>query len=402
MDNSYNYPQFSLAERDRRWQAVRTLMAERDLLAIVLPNHSGHSTDFQANSRYISHCGGGADADIAVVFPNEGDVTAIATTAEFRWRPTQDWVSDIREARRNYGNVIVERLKELKADGKRIGVAGLGRGTRTPEGTILFQTMNKILREFPNSTIVDATGILETVRLTKSDEEVEFLRRSNELVDRAFAAELEAAKVGAIDHEVWAKATYTMLAGGSEPTLHCNWISGPAPARTLTRASFRRLERGDMILNEIEASWAGYRAQGVQPICVETCEPVYDDLIKLQGEIWFEILPMLRPGTTVGELCATVARLGQERAPKTGPAAGAVARMTMHGRGQGDDGPIVTNNANAPYQLRREMQTNMVCIVKPEVRASDRSHPISWGDTVVITPDGGQRLGTREHGIWVA
>ena len=397
-----DYPRFTQAERDRRWATVRRHMADRDLAVIVLPNNSGHSTDFQANSRYLSHCGGGSDADIAVVFPYEGDVTAIATTAEYRWRTTQDWVTDIREARRNYGKVVVERLRELGVAGKRIGIAGLGRGTRTPEGTILYQAVRKILREYPTATIVDATGILEDVRLVKSDEEVEFLRRSNELVDEAFAVELAEAKPGAVDHLVWAKATAAMLIGGSEPTLHVNWISGPAPMRTLTRASNRRLERGDIIINELEASWAGYRAQGVQPICVQTCDPVYSELIKVQGAIWQEVFGMLRPGITIGELCEAVVKINERERPATGPAAGATAHMTMHGRGQGDDGPIVTSSARAPYQLRRELRAGMVFIVKPEVRAADGTHPTTWGDTVVVTEDGGRRLGTRDHGIWVA
>jgi Xaa-Pro aminopeptidase len=378
------------------------MMADADLTALVLPNHSGHSTDFQANSRYLSHCGGGADADIAVVFPLEGDVTVAATSAAPRWPVVQDWVTDIREARRNYGNVVIERLHELKPDGRRVGIAGLGRGTRTPEGTILYQTMHRILREFPNTTIVDATGIMEQVRLIKSDEEIDFLTESNALVDKAYQAELGAARPGAIDHVVWATATSAMLLGGSEPTLHTNWVSGRAPARTLTRPTRRPLERGDIILNELEASWAGYRAQGVQPICVGDCDPVYHDLIALQGEIFTEILPMLRPGVTVGELSDTVERVADQRRPATGPAAGATARLILHGRGQGDDGPIVTNSAREPYQLRRTFAENMVCIVKPEVRCADGSHPINWGDTVVVTPDGGRRLGGRAHGIWVA
>jgi Xaa-Pro dipeptidase len=377
-------------------------MADADLEAIVLPNHSGHSTDFQANSRYVSHCGGGADADIAVVFPAVGEVTVGATTAAPRWPPVQDWVSDIREARRNYGNVILERLHELDLDGKRLGIAGLGRGTRTPEGTILYQTMHRILREFPRTTVVDATGILEQVRLIKSEEEIGFLAKSNALVDEAYAAELKAAQPGAIDHFVWASATSAMLLGGSEPTLHTNWVSGKAPMRTLTRPTQRALERGDIIINEIEASWAGYRAQGVQPICVGECDPAYGDLIKLQGEIYDEILPMLKPGTTVGELSDTVERVARERQPATGSAAGATARLIMHGRGQGDDGPIVTNSAREPYQLRREFVENMVCILKPEVRQADGTHPITWGDTVVVTPTGGRRLGTRTHGIWAS
>src|SRR5438034_7746422 len=80
MAELYPYPRFSLAERDRRWKAVRELMREHRLDVIVTPQNSGHSTDYQANSRYLTHVGGGGDADVAAVFPLDGEVTAIATS----------------------------------------------------------------------------------------------------------------------------------------------------------------------------------------------------------------------------------------------------------------------------------------------------------------------------------
>lgn len=398
----YPYPRFSLKERDRRWRVVRQKMAEQNLSVIVVPANTGHSTDFQANARYLSHCGGGGDADITVIFPLDGAVTVGATSAAPRWPTVQDWVDDIREARRDYGKVVLARLHELNVDGTRIGVTGLGRGTRTPEGTILFQTMRRMMRDFPNATFVDATPILDAVRLIKSDEEIDCLTKSNRLVDEAFLAEKHAARAGALDYVVWAEATAAMLRGGSELPVHCNWVSGPCPPRTLTRPSHRILERGDIILNELESSWIGYRAQGVQPICVETCDPAYVELMKVQGAIFHSMLEMLKPGVTVGELSETCRSLCESERPQRGPAAGAEAQLIMHGRGQGDDGPIITNTAKDPYQLQKTLQAGMVCIFKPEVHLANRTHPINWGDTVLVTERGGKRLGEREHGIWIA
>src|SRR6185437_15899535 len=116
MAELHQYPRFSLAERDRRWRAVRDLMQRQNIDVIVTPNNTGHSMDFQANTRYLTHCGGGGDADVAAVFPLHGDVTAIATTANPRWTTTQEWTTDVREARREYGRIIVERLKELDVE----------------------------------------------------------------------------------------------------------------------------------------------------------------------------------------------------------------------------------------------------------------------------------------------
>ena len=104
MNDPFLYPRFSLAERDRRWKAIREKMRAQKLDVIVVPNNTGHSTDFQSNARYVSHVGGGGDADVAVVFPLEGDVTAIATSCNPRWQPNvQQWTTDVREARRRYG-----------------------------------------------------------------------------------------------------------------------------------------------------------------------------------------------------------------------------------------------------------------------------------------------------------
>src|SRR5579871_218451 len=111
MPTTHAYRRFSLEERDRRWRKVRNLMRRDDIAAIVAPQNPGNSTDWQADARYLSHCGGGADASISVVFPLEGDVTVVATSAKDRWGPKiQNWVTDVREVNRRYGQGMAERL----------------------------------------------------------------------------------------------------------------------------------------------------------------------------------------------------------------------------------------------------------------------------------------------------
>jgi Xaa-Pro aminopeptidase len=403
MAELYPYPRFSLAERDRRWKAVRESMAQHRLDVIVTPQNTGHSTDFQANTRYLTHCGGGGDSDIAAVFPLEGEVTAIATTAAARWPTVQDWTKDVREARRNYGKVIVERLKELNLERGRIGITGLGEveGTRTPEGTILHGTWKQIREAFPQAELVDATPVLAEIRYVKSPEEIDVLTRSMEIVELGYQAEIEAARPGVKDWDVWAATQYALMRNGSEMPVHCNWISGKNPRRTLTRPSMRILERGDLIINEVEASWIGYRAQGVQPVFVEVADPKHKELIKVQREVFNRVMENLKPGITVKELAELTRKAGEETAPASGPAGGARAELTMHGRGAGDDGPIITSNARSPRQLAVELRENMVFICKPSAITTDGSSISTWGDTVVVTPRGGRRLGKRPHDLAV-
>ena len=404
MAELYPYPRFSLAERDRRWKAVRAKMAEQHIDVIVTPQNTGHSMDFQANTRYLTHCGGGGDADIAAVFPLDGDVTAIATSANPRWTTTQDWTTDVREARRNYGAKVVERLKELNIERGRIGIAGLGEveGTRTPEGTILHGTYEKIREAFPLAELVDATPILTETRYTKSQEEIDVLTKSMEIVELAYQAEIEAARAGVRDWDVWAATQYALMRNGSEMPVHCNWISGKNVRRTLTRPSMRILARGDLIINEVEASWIGYRSQGVQPVFVGVADPVHQELIKVQREIFNRVMEHLKPGVSVKELAELTIKTGEAAAPKSGPAAGARGDLNMHGRGAGDDGPIITAHAKSPRQLATQLQENMVFICKPSAHSADGQSLSTWGDTIVITAKGGKRLGKRPHDLAVS
>lgn len=404
MAELYPYPRFSLAERDRRWKTVRALMAEQGIDVIVTPNNTGNSTDFQADTRYLTHCGGGGDADIAAVFPLDGEVTAIATSAKLRWLSVQEWTQDVREANRRYGKVIVERLKELKVERGRIGITGLGEaeGTRTPEGTVLYRVWKQIRESFPHAELVDATPVLAQVRYVKSREEIEALSKSMEIIELAYEAEAQAAKPGVKDWDVWAATMYALMRNGSEFPVHFNWVSGKNPPRTLNRPSMRILERGDIIMNELEASWIGYRAQGVQPVFVGETDPVYRELIKLQREVFEKVRENLKPGLSMKELAEITEKAGIEAAPKSGPAAGAKAALTMHGRGAGDDGPIVIHNTSRPYQLSIGLLENMAFICKPSVSTPDGAHGITWGDTVVVTPKGGRRLGKRPHDLVIA
>ena len=139
----------------------------------------------------------------------------------------------------------------------------------------------------------------------------------------------------------------------------------------------------------------------MQPVFVGVAEPVHRELIKVQREIFNGLMEQLKPGVSVKELADLTASLSKRMAPQSGPAAAAEAQLTMHGRGAGDDGPIITSHARSPRQLSVTLRENMVFIFKPSVRASDGSI-CTWGDSVVITPSGGRRLGKRPHDLAVS
>ncbi len=401
-EEQYDYRRFSIAERDRRWRAVRELMSRDGIDVIIAPPNNGNSTDWQADARYLSQCGGGPDASIGCIFPLHDEPTVAATSA-VRWGPrVQEWVPDVRDVNRHYGRAIAERLRELKADGKRVGICGLSGGTRTPEGTILHGTYDEIVKAVPNSQIVNATDLLQEVRCAKSQEEIDVLQDSVDLIERGLEAEIEwAAKPGIHDYEVWAATMYAMLSRGSEYSIHYNWIADDPPTRTLTRPQQKVLEDGDIIVNEIESSIIGYRGQQVRPVAVRTCDPAYLDLIEFHGEMYDQLLGFLKPGVTLSEAIEKTRDIGKQLCPTTGPLAGGGARFVCHGRGLGDDVPLATNEEAAKRFGSWQFPENGVFILKPSVQGGN-GVSLTWGDTCRITPRGAVRMGRAPHELTIA
>ncbi|HEY7065299.1 MAG TPA: M24 family metallopeptidase [Chloroflexota bacterium] len=395
------YQRFSLAERDRRWQAIRQLMARDHLDAIVAPPNSGNSTDWQADARYISHCGGGGDASIGVVLPLEGDVTVVATSARDRWGPrVQDWVADVREADRRYGRVMGERLLELGLQRGRIGISGLGFGTRTPEGTIFHGTFETLREALPGAEFVPASDLLQEVRQVKSAEEIAVLQRSVDLVERGLEAQAYWAQPGVPDYVVWAETMHAMFVRGSELSVHFNWISGPNPGRTLTRPTRRPLAKGDLIVKEIESSVIGYRAQQLRPLAVHECDPTILELAKLHGALYDRLLAFFKPGITIGAIVEETRALAERLAPRGGPLADARGSLILHGRGLGDDHPLVVPGYEGEQRAwQQTFPENGVYICKPTVATADGRYSFSWGDSVRTTPQGAVRMGRAPHGV---
>lgn len=398
----YDYRRFSLAERDRRWQTVRERMERDGIEVIIAPPNTGNSTDWQADARYLSHCGGGADASIGCVFPLNDEPTVVATSA-VRWGPrVQEWVKDVRDVNRRYGQVIGERLRELQADGKRIGICGLGGGTRAPEGTIAYGTFEQIVKAVPHSEIVNATDLLQEVRCVKSQEEIEVLQESVDLIERAYEAEIEwAARPGVRDYEVWAATMYALFSRGSELSVHFNWIADNPPTRTLTRPQHKVLQDGDIIINELEASVIGYRAQQTRPVAVRRCDPIYSDLIEFHRDLYLRLLDFMRPGVSLRAVIQRTRELASELCPRTGPLAGGGANFVCHGRGLGDDFPLATNQEAVERFGEWTFPENGVFIIKPNVRAGSGAS-IGWGDTCRIRPGGAVRMGKGPHEMVVA
>jgi Xaa-Pro aminopeptidase len=375
-----------MAERDRRWAKLRVLMRSEGVDIIVVPPHTGHHDHFSANARYITGLGG-YSLEVGAVFPVEGDVTAVTVpdVAPAKWRLQQDWVDDIRSNGRAFGDGLIARLKELRPGKARIGIAGWRNVPRFEDGLVPQPFHAKLVAEFPDAELVDATRLIDRARYVKSDEEIEFLRRSTALAEAAIAAMHRVTRPGVEECAVYAAMLAAMIERGGDVPAMIMWSAGIGEALVTAGPPLRRaLVAGDILRVEVEGRYAGYCGQVTQMAILGRLPQAYRDLWHAQQEALHVCNEALRPGVTLSELARRTLEVAKGKPYRI--------KFLMHGRGLGDDAPIYV--FNAPDEVQRwVIEENASFIVKPVV-AQDGMPEIMWGDSIVVTPRGVQRLGT--------
>ena len=295
----------SLNEREKRWDRVRELMRQAGLDAIIgLPNQS-HWDQFQADVRYLTHIGGN-QTEVAVVFPEAGEVTAfVRGSNEIEWWGiAQDWIKDLRMSRRSWAAPVIDRLKELGLHNGRIGVSGLQGLLRAPEGTVVLGIFEKIKEAFPHAGFESATELLQEARSVKGAEEVAFVERAAEILDRVVETVLERARPGIMENEIVAHMWFTMIANGGDYPCMTHWGAGTGVPWANRIAPQRKLQPGDMINTELEAKYGGYIAQTVQAACLGKIPPELTQSFEASVKIFDELVEYMRPGVTFREVVA--------------------------------------------------------------------------------------------------
>ena len=382
-------PTFSLEERDRRWSLLRAEMKRANLDALIALPNEGHWDQFGADTRYITQIGG-TQTEVGCVFPLEGEVTAVVRGAnEIEWWGlAQEWVKDIRPSRRSYGEPVIERLKEIRAE--RVGVVALSGLVRAPEGVVPWGTFEKIRTALPKVKFENATDLTQEVRSVKSGEEIAFIEKAAEIIDKAIDVLIQHSKPGARDNELIAEMLREIVRQGGEPiTMLLFGTGGPEVPWAQRVITTRRLKPGDLINTEVEAKYAGYIAQALQPISLGPRPKDLEKIFDATKVIFDAMLKFLKPGLTFG----AAAKFYQDQVQAAGyEPDGAL----MHGRGLGEDAPMLWGARRDFPEKDWRLKEGHVFILKPAARKGFMRDSIRAGDTVAIEAGGARRLGSRE------
>lgn len=362
---------FSLAERDRRWTAVRILMESAGIDLLVVPD--------RANTRYLTQLEAGP-----VIFPLHAEPTVLAD--ETGWDGPEPWVHDVRPRGPRWARTVVDRMRELGADGRIVGISGLDSLIDSADGDLNYNSF-VVLREWLSHTRwVGASALLRDARDVKSDEEIQRLTVATHVAEDSLSAALSV-PAEATDRQLWAKATAALALAGSEPPFALSLRAGVDDGDS-RRPSGAALHGDEILLLETSGRIDGYGATIAQTL-VSDLTPEIRRAWEAHQAAWEKIWTLLRPGMSFDALIDA----GQAALSKRYR-----CEPRLKGIGLGDDLPAIAGREVLATSLEGPVLREGECVlVYPEVvwKADAVDKRLGWGDAVVITSKGARRLGTR-------
>jgi Xaa-Pro aminopeptidase len=307
-----DYPQLTLAERDRRYALTRNLLEREGLDALlVYGEREGVTSPRFSPDTYFTNDRPGA----VVVFPKEGEVLALAlwdgyvgNHIEDVARGSQTWLAPGNIATGAGGAAIARALQGAGLARGRIGVLGLEPGFMYhADGAFSYGTWTTVREGVPDATFVPVWQQFLDVVLSKSDEELRVLQRSAEIGERMCEAALAATRPGVTEADIYAAAMHACYANGGASS----WmilVSGPEnvawgpPPWTYRPEPPRVIESGDVVQLELFVSYGAMESQHQLTVAVDEVHPDVERCADASRAAYDAAVEVMRPGVRFADV----------------------------------------------------------------------------------------------------
>ncbi|HET7849711.1 MAG TPA: M24 family metallopeptidase [Pseudolabrys sp.] len=379
------YEQFSAQEYARRYAALRAKMREHKLDCVIAAGGPSHWS-FGGGMAWLTGHWEWHALCCYVLVPLDGEPAMIysmgGTHAEAVRRIVEVAVKDVRHSRNGqYGQVMVERLKELKLERGRIGLMEIDprHGDYMP-----VNQYNTLRAGLPDAEIVFTKGFLHDLVVIHSREELDCVRKAGVLCQRAMEAMVARAKPGAKEYELRAAAGAAIMDGGGDIDfliIGSTPMTNPAMVFGNPRPSSRVLQKGDIINMELAAGYRGYTAQIGSPICLgEPTEMVrkFWEEITLPG--YHKIVAEIAPGKPA-EAMRTASKFFRDHGVQSRP-------TQCHGIDIVTDNPHVSAEHVRGVEGDMVLKPGMVIMAEPNPITADGMFGIFLGHTFIVNDKG--------------
>jgi len=377
-----------------RLAAVQAAMAERGIALMFLPRSANlyyltgirrqleHGTDHNAYGDWLSGGYIGTDGPVQMVAPRMGGNYWVNEAKE------KPWVAGVR--------LIMEPIAPIDALKETLAAFGItgGKVTIAVDERVWAQWTMAIREILPEVELVNASEIVMTLRVIKTDEELAAMQRASDLTDQVFRNILPRLKEGVTEYEIAHEIDYQFVTLGAEYTSFETGVfftgGGLDGNEKTIRSGERRLQYGASIMFDFGGLIDGYASDFGRSAFLG--EPpaeyvrVHDTVIKSQADAMAAMV--------AGKCTAAEAnRIARKVIADAGYDAGFRHRLG-HAIGVTVHEPPFLDGVDEIV-----LRDKMVFTVEPSIILGGYGNRIE--DMVVVTPEGGKPMSAIGRKLFV-
>jgi Xaa-Pro aminopeptidase len=234
------------------------------------------------------------------------------------------------------------------------------------------------------------------LRMTKSGEELDWLRIGAHFSDLGMAALRDGVRPGLTERELGDLVERAYAAQGGTNVIHYFGVTPMHDPQIAVPAQFpstRRVQTGDVVFAEISAAFWDYPGQVLRSLTVGA-EPtsLYRDLHAAADAAFDAIAAVLRDGTLPAEVIEA-ARVIEDAGFTT-------IDDLLHGYGGGYLPPILGSASRPAGPVPdKPFRAGMTVVIQPNVVTPDGKAGVQSGEMVLVTQDGIERMHAMPRGF---
>lgn len=303
----------STTELERRWAEVRAAMRAQGIAVLLMQNNNDHMGGYV---KYFTDLPATFGYPVTLVFPLDDPMTLISQgpigvvrqlpkEGDGLRRGVHSWMTTSSFASAPYSLMLdAEHAAKALAPyaGKTVGLVGLG--------TLPVSLVDHLKRGvLAKATLVEASDMVDQIKVIKSEEEVALARRTAALQDAAMEAAFAAIKPGLRERDIAAVAEHAIHGGGGEQGIYlCSSLPGAGtPGQAVWQANLhfqnRVLQEGDVYTLLVETNGPGgiYTELGRTCVLGKAPQELKDEFALLLEARRFT-LERLKPGASCKEI----------------------------------------------------------------------------------------------------
>ncbi len=367
---------FPMTEYRRRLDALRGALVEHELDAMLTttPENICYLTGFDSPGHYWFQ---------AMVVPAQGEPFTLSRLLETSGIEADTWVE------LNYGYHDSDDIMASLA--ARVIDHGLQEARIGFEKDCWFFTASqqeRLIYSLPSASLVDASGLVEELRLLKSDLEVDLMRTAAAAAAAGMRAGVDAVAAGRTEDEVAAELTSGLIRGGSHwPSIMPFIASGERGAIGHATWKGRTIHPRDSVFLEVGGCRNRYHAAMMRTVVVGKADDELKTAFQVVLGAFDAAMAAIRPGVPAGEVdrvsraVIADAGFGDNQASRTAYSIG-IAVPPDWGEGQ-----ILSMKPGEGRPLRKNMTFHLL----PWVQIPGKGG-VGCTETVRVTDSGCERL----------